>query len=69
MQAGIQPTVFATTRWSLVVAGMQFQEGGQQACDALAELCRTYWRPIFSFVSGVAILTKTRRILPRISLS
>ena len=51
IQAGIEPTVFATTRWSLVVAGTQFQDGEQQARDALAELCRTYWRPIFSFVS------------------
>ena len=50
MQAGIEPTVFATTRWSLVIAGTRFQEGEQQACDALAELCRTYWRPSFLFV-------------------
>lgn len=50
MQAGIEPTVFATTRWSLVIAGTRFKEGEQQACDALAELCRTYCRPSFLFV-------------------
>jgi RNA polymerase sigma factor (sigma-70 family) len=42
--------VFATTRWSLVLTGAQFESGEQQAREALAELCRTYWRPIFSFV-------------------
>ena len=33
------------------MASAQFEEGGEYARDALAELCRTYWRPIFSFVS------------------
>ena len=42
--------VFATTRWSLVLTGAEFESGEQKAREALAELCRTYWRPIFSFV-------------------
>jgi RNA polymerase sigma factor (sigma-70 family) len=50
MEAVTQSGVFATTRWSLVLAGSQFEAGERQAREALAELCRTYWRPIFSFV-------------------
>jgi RNA polymerase sigma-70 factor (ECF subfamily) len=39
---------FPATRWSLVVtAGGQ---NGQAAEQALAELCRTYWYPIFAYV-------------------
>jgi RNA polymerase sigma factor (sigma-70 family) len=48
--ATIEPHVFATTRWSLVLTGAKFERGERQAREALAELCRTYWRPIFSFV-------------------
>ena len=47
--ATTEPRVFATTRWSLILTGAQFENDEQQARDALAELCRTYWRPIFSF--------------------
>jgi RNA polymerase sigma-70 factor (ECF subfamily) len=50
MQAEIEPKAFTTTRWSLIVAGSQLEEGEQRAREALAELCRTYWRPIFSFI-------------------
>lgn len=42
--------VFVTTRWTLVLTGAGFESGEQQAREALAELCRTYWRPIFSFI-------------------
>jgi RNA polymerase sigma factor (sigma-70 family) len=45
-----EPRVFATTRWSLVLIGAQLEGGEQQAREALTELCRTYWRPIFSYV-------------------
>jgi RNA polymerase sigma factor (sigma-70 family) len=48
--ATAEPRVFATTRWSLIITGAQFESGEQQAREALAELCRTYWRPSFSFV-------------------
>jgi RNA polymerase sigma factor (sigma-70 family) len=44
------PGVFATTRWSLVLSAAKSGSREQQAQDALAEICRTYWRPIFSFV-------------------
>ena len=38
---------FETTRWSLIVAA-----GGDDtvASDALAELCRVYWRPVYAYV-------------------
>jgi RNA polymerase sigma factor (sigma-70 family) len=42
--------VFVTTRWSLILSAAKSESGEQTARDALAELCRTYWRPIFSFV-------------------
>src|SRR5713101_3327061 len=41
---------FATTRWSLVISAGSSESGEQEARDALAELCRTYWRPVFLFV-------------------
>ena len=42
---------FAATRWSLVISAGRPEGDEQKARNALAELCRTYWRPIFSFVS------------------
>jgi RNA polymerase sigma factor (sigma-70 family) len=44
------PRAFATTRWSLILSAADSGGEEQTAHDALAELCRTYWRPIFSFV-------------------
>lgn len=46
------PREFVTTRWSLILSAAHFRSEEQRARDALAELCRTYWRPIFSFVRG-----------------
>lgn len=40
--------IFATTHWTVVVAA-----GGRsapQADEALAELCRTYWYPLYAYV-------------------
>src|SRR5262245_14154208 len=45
-----EPREFVTTRWSLILSATHFGSEEQRARDALAELCRTYWRPIFSFV-------------------
>lgn len=42
--------VFATTRWTIVLSAGDLGDEEQKARDALSELCRTYWRPIFSFV-------------------
>ena len=45
------PRVFATTRWSLILSAANSEGEEQKTREALDELCRTYWRPIFSFVS------------------
>jgi DNA-directed RNA polymerase specialized sigma24 family protein len=42
-----RPNRFATTRWSVVLSCGTPEEGAR---EALAELCRTYWRPIFAFI-------------------
>jgi len=41
------PAWFEPTRWSVVLASAQTQVPG--ANTALAELCRTYWQPLYSF--------------------
>jgi RNA polymerase sigma factor (sigma-70 family) len=46
----IEPGQFATTRWSLILYAAQSEGGEQKSREALNELCRTYWRPVFSFV-------------------
>lgn len=40
-----RPLLFATTRWSLVVAA-----GNGASADALEELCRIYWFPIYAVI-------------------
>lgn len=50
MNAEAEPRMFSTTRWSLVLAGANADSDQQKAAEALAELCRTYWRSIFSYV-------------------
>ena len=45
-----EPYHFATTRWSLILSAAHSEDGEQKARGALDELCRTYWRPVFSFV-------------------
>ena len=44
------PQVFATTHWSLVLAGANADIEEQKRRQALAELCRIYWRPAFSYI-------------------
>jgi DNA-directed RNA polymerase specialized sigma24 family protein len=46
-----EPRGFGTTRWSLVLSAAGSHVDEQKAREALAELCRTYWRPVFVFVS------------------
>jgi RNA polymerase sigma-70 factor (ECF subfamily) len=45
-----EPRRFVTTRWSLILSAANSKNGEQKAREALDELCRSYWRPIFSFV-------------------
>ena len=49
-EGGDEPREFVTTRWSLIFSAANSGSEEQKVRDALAELCRTYWRPIFSFV-------------------
>lgn len=49
---GSEPREFVTTRWSVILSAANSSTEEQKARDALAELCRTYWRPIFTFVRG-----------------
>jgi hypothetical protein len=39
---------FRTTRWSAVLLSAESQASGSK--EALAELCRIYWYPIYAFV-------------------
>ncbi|HEU5246490.1 MAG TPA: ECF-type sigma factor [Candidatus Udaeobacter sp.] len=49
-QGGGEPREFVTTRWSLILSAANLGSEEQKTRDALAELCRIYWRPIFLFV-------------------
>jgi len=42
--------VFVTTRWSLILSGAGSNGDAEKSRAALADLCRIYWRPVFSFV-------------------
>ena len=57
-----RPREFVTTRWSLILSATNGNEE-QKARDALAELCRTYWRPIFSFVRARGYSTEDSKDL------
>jgi RNA polymerase sigma-70 factor (ECF subfamily) len=45
--APVSPAAFTTTHWSVV---LEAQGESPAAQEALEHLCRTYWRPIYSFV-------------------
>lgn len=45
--ASAVPSAFTTTHWSVV---LEAQGESTAAQEALENLCRTYWRPIYSFV-------------------
>jgi DNA-directed RNA polymerase specialized sigma24 family protein len=44
------PDHFSTTRWSVILACADSGADEETARKALADLCKTYWRPIFAFV-------------------
>src|SRR5437879_11681861 len=44
---GNTAAVFATTHWSVVLEAQGESPGAR---DALEELCRTYWRPVYAFL-------------------
>jgi RNA polymerase sigma-70 factor (ECF subfamily) len=41
---------FNTTQWSVVLSCADRGEGEQDNRQALTELCKTYWRPVFAFI-------------------
>jgi RNA polymerase sigma factor (sigma-70 family) len=41
---------FMTTRWSVVLSCSDSGIESAAAQDALSELCKTYWRPIFAYI-------------------
>jgi RNA polymerase sigma factor (sigma-70 family) len=41
---------FTTTRWSLILSCGNGEAAKGKAQQALTELCRTYWRPVFAFI-------------------
>ncbi len=44
------PFGFSTTRWRLIISGANHDRDEIKARKAVAELCHTYWRPIFFFI-------------------
>jgi hypothetical protein len=46
--ANLVGTQFTTTHWSIVLAAGEEQSPG--ATDALAQLCRTYWYPLYAYI-------------------
>jgi RNA polymerase sigma-70 factor (ECF subfamily) len=47
MQAEASDPRFSTTSWSLVLAAVRPTSESQ---EALADLCQTYWKPIYAFI-------------------
>lgn len=45
-----EPHTFESTRWSVILSAAAAGGADDQARRAMAELCKTYWRPIFSFI-------------------
>ena len=43
-------TGFVPTHWSIIAAAGETQLNPEAARTALADLCQTYWRPLYSFV-------------------
>jgi RNA polymerase sigma factor (sigma-70 family) len=44
----VDPALFATTHWSVVLAAAD--EDSPQAAAALEQLCRAYWHPLYAYV-------------------
>src|SRR5205807_10342034 len=46
--ASVQPRVFVTTHWSVVLAATRNDTTGAQT--ALSKLCQAYWYPLYAYV-------------------
>jgi DNA-directed RNA polymerase specialized sigma24 family protein len=42
--------LFVSTRWSLVLEASELGRSSARSLDALSELCRIYWRPLYLFL-------------------
>jgi RNA polymerase sigma factor (sigma-70 family) len=42
---------FQTTRWSLILSSIRGETAEARAQEALTQLCRIYWRPIYAFIA------------------
>jgi len=47
-----QADPFTATHWSVIVAAGNTQTDPETASAALAQLCQTYWAPLYSYVRG-----------------
>jgi RNA polymerase sigma factor (sigma-70 family) len=47
-----QADPFANTQWSVIVAAGKTQTDPEIARGALAQLCQTYWPPLYTYVRG-----------------
>jgi RNA polymerase sigma factor (sigma-70 family) len=47
-----QADPFAATHWSVIVAAGKTDSEPQTASAALAQLCQTYWPPLYTYVRG-----------------
>ncbi|PYI92224.1 MAG: RNA polymerase subunit sigma-24 [Verrucomicrobia bacterium] len=47
-----QTDPFAATHWSVIVAAGKTQADPESARAALAQLCQTYWPPLYTYVRG-----------------
>ncbi len=45
-----QPSQFVSTRWTVVLAAGGSRLFSVQAHNALSELCRIYWKPLYLFL-------------------
>jgi RNA polymerase sigma-70 factor (ECF subfamily) len=48
--AEIKSDSFAPTHWSVITAAAENQVGPEVARSALAQLCETYWAPLYTFI-------------------
>ena len=46
----LSPRQFVTTHWSLIIAAKSNEASQSRAREALEELCRIYWYPLYAFV-------------------
>ena len=53
--------MFPPTHWSVVIAAAETEVGPEVAEAALAELCQTYWAPLYNFVRRAATACTMRR--------